>query len=241
MALILKNGAIFLHIPKTGGNWVATVLRECNLVKGSIGDQKHIDIDRLFSLPCDSRWGLLKQFINWPGSLHGGNKPFMFCFVRHPLSWYESWFKYMTQPARNWRYWGDKTDIRQWHPNALLNGLGSPDFNQFVRNVLRERPGYVTELFGWYTKPQVDFIGKQENLREDLIKVLNMMELSFDEVLIREFPMVGLSPKPQEKIVWEKDVREEAYRSEYAGIIRYGYLPGNSGLCAAGETEGNKQ
>lgn len=38
MVLLLKKcGAIFLHIPKTGGSWVSRVLWECDLVEKRLG------------------------------------------------------------------------------------------------------------------------------------------------------------------------------------------------------------
>lgn len=37
MAVILKDGSVFLHIPKTGGTWVTSVLRELGLARCSIG------------------------------------------------------------------------------------------------------------------------------------------------------------------------------------------------------------
>ena len=84
------------------------------------------------------------------------------------------------------------------------------------------RPGYVTELFGWYTKPQIDFIGKQESLRDDLVKVLKIMNVDFDEDFIRTYKEVGVSPT--KKIVWDEDLKTEMFKLEYAGVVRYGYL-----------------
>jgi len=67
----------------------------------------------------------------------------MFCFVLHPLKWYESWLKYMAQPARNWRAWGSRQDLFDWHPNTVLNGCGASEFNQSVRNVVAKWSGYA--------------------------------------------------------------------------------------------------
>ncbi len=222
MALLLNNGAIFLHVPKTGGNWVTTILRESNLVKSEIS-HKHADIDMVFPSVFINRNVLLK-YIMRKLRVFRRSRPFTFCFVRHPLSWYESWFKYMSQPSRSWKDWGDEFDKYNWHPNSILNGLGDPDFNQFVRNVIQERPGYVTELFGSYTKRKIDFIGRQENLVNDLIKVLRIMNVDFDEEFIRNHKKEGTSPEPKERIVWADDLKSEVSKLEYAGIVRYGYL-----------------
>lgn len=225
MALLLKDGSIFLHIPKTGGNWVTTVLREQNLVRAEFG-HKHADLAHLFSRPAKRR---LRNLPGWLGMLGArrhwarGGKPFMFCFVRHPLTWYESWFKYMNQAHTNWRNFGDEKSLYDWHPNAVLNGLGSTDFNRFVRNVAARRPGYVTELYGAYTAPAVDFVGKQENLREDLIRVLTRLGLEFDEAFIRSHREVGVSSPQSVEVAWDAELRQQVEKLEYAGLVRYGY------------------
>ena len=147
----------------------------------------------------------------------------MFCFVRNPLRWYESWFKYMEQPSRQWKFWGDERDIYDWHPNSILNGLGQCGFPEFVQNVNKKRPGYVTELYGWYTKPQIDFIGKQEQLVDDFIEVLKIMNLDFDEEFVRNYGKVGASPNPEKEVNWPDELKMTTALLEYAGMIRYGY------------------
>ena len=47
MALLLKNNAVFLHIPKTGGTWVRSVLQEFDLVQGPLG-HGHSDFERAY-------------------------------------------------------------------------------------------------------------------------------------------------------------------------------------------------
>jgi len=222
MSLILKNGAVFLHIPKTGGNWITHVLRELNLVDRQLS-HKHADVDH-FLWPT---WhpGRREAITRSVRQLFQPNEtyPYMFCFVRNPLSWYESWFKYMSQPSRQWRYWGNEKDVFDWHPNAMLNGLGSPDFNTFVKHVAAKRPGYVSELYSWYVRPQVDFVGKQENLVEDLIDILRKMNVDFDEELVRNYQRVGVSPNTQQPIIWQPELRKEVALLEYSGLVRYGY------------------
>lgn len=234
MALVLKNGAIFLHIPKTGGNFITEILEKCDVVDSAIG-HKHCDVDRLCTPMTNSVKKIAKYWFRrrFGGLRHsknrfGENTPFMFCFVRHPLRWYESWFKYQTQPSRNWMNWGDEANPYKWHPNAALNGTGDADFNRFVENVIAKRPGYVSEMFSWYTKPPVAMIGRQENLVHDLVRGLKEAGLEFDENLILNYPRVGVSPEPPKKIVWDSDLRDEVLRLEYPAIVRYGYATGDS-------------
>lgn len=224
MAITLKNGAVFLHIPKTGGNWVTTMLHELGLV-AEVVSYKHADLDRFFApkVPQKGRKALLKYTFKQLFEPKSGPQPFMFCFVRNPLAWYESWFKYMDKHRYRWRHWGDAHDVNKWHPNSILNGLGQCDFPQFVQNVNSKRPGYVTELYGWYTKPQMDFVGKQEQLVDDFIKVLTIMDVKFDEDFIRGYGKVGVSPEPDNTLTWPEPLRLETALLEYAGLVRYGY------------------
>lgn len=229
MALLLKCGAVFLHIPKTGGSWVTHVLNKCNLVERAFG-HKHADMDRVLYHP-NFLGGrkylseLIKRRLHPMFQKQYERTNYKFCFVRHPMSWYESWWKYMSGPELRWGHWGDEHNVEKWHPNSILNGLGDDDFNSFVRKVIKKRPGYVTELYGWYTKPGIDFIGKQENLVDDLIFVLNHLNVNFDEDRIRTSARVLASPTPKKPIKWEEDLRKEVERLEYAGIVRYKYLP----------------
>lgn len=43
MAIILKNGECFLHIPKTGGSFVNHILDDVGITKRKIGYHKHLD------------------------------------------------------------------------------------------------------------------------------------------------------------------------------------------------------
>lgn len=233
MALMLKNGAVFVHIPKTGGMWVTDVLTKCGLVKYRFS-QKHADMERI--LHCGRHYPLwhLKKCLRrgplWHRDIVAG---FKFCFVRHPLRWYESFWRYMC--GRGWNEWAHRTRSgkRLWHPNAMLDGLGSDDFNEFIRGVAARRPGYVTEYLGWYTTPEMDFIGKQESLVDDLIRVLDVLNENYDEDRIRNWPRVNESRGPKGRPEWDPELRAEVERLEYAALVRYGYA--ESGLVSLDE------
>ena len=89
MALILKNGAVFLHIPKTGGNWVTRILEELDLIDTEV-PHKHADVCHFFSQWSKQGRGIFGGRLGRDRSQAKQDKPFMFCFVRNPLSWYES-------------------------------------------------------------------------------------------------------------------------------------------------------
>jgi hypothetical protein len=226
MALLLKNGAVFLHIPKTGGTWVRHVLKELDMIKGRMG-HSHSDYERAFwhdKLHHDVKVvryivGRAIRYSRAQVKMEPGC--FKFCFVREPLSWYESWWRYMQ--STNWPDRGNEHDPYRWDPNSVLNGLGSPDFNTFMYNVNKKRPGYVTEMYGWYVRPGIGFVGKQECLRQDLIKAFSLMKLDVYASRILSVPAQNETPSHVPKPEWDPVLRKETLRLEYAGYVRFGY------------------
>lgn len=223
MAMQLKNGAIFLHIPKTGGNWVRSILERAGLVQSEIG-HKHCDIDRVLFDPFLDKGVLngLKRMLT-VGKAAAADRPFTFCFVRHPLRWYESWFKYMSQPNRAWRDWPVRIGRYDRHPNAPLNGLGAEDFNVFIRNVLDKEPGFVTRMYASYTKRGVAFVGRQETIREDLLEILGILGVEVDKSLVLASDRVGVSETPKNPIGWDAELKQEMIRQEYSCLCQYNY------------------
>jgi hypothetical protein len=115
------------------------------------------------------------------------------------------------------------TGHRAWHPNAVLEDLRDDDFNRFMRNVLARCPGYVTAMFESYTVPALDFVGRQEDLVEDLLAVLRLLNEDFEETRIRELAPVNVSRTPRQEVLWEEPVRRLVEQHERDGIVRFGY------------------
>jgi hypothetical protein len=105
----------------------------------------------------------------------------------------------------------------------MVNRLGSPDFNTFVHNVNRKRPGFVTEMYGWYVRPGIGFVGKQENLRRDLIQAFSLIKVEVDAGKILAIPSQNETPTDIAKPEWDPALKKETLRLEYAGYVRYGY------------------
>lgn len=222
MAILLKSGDIFLHIPKTGGNWVTRVLAEQNLILDVIG-HKHSDVAHTFSLNSEINGKLLKYFIKKKIGLLK-SKPFVFCMVRHPLSWFESWYKYMSQDKIRWKCWGRKGIVASWHPNAPLDRCCHTSFEDFLHWIVDNRPGYVSHLLNAYTYEGVDFVGKQENLACDLVDALNQTSMSFDAERIMNHGPVGVSEFDDSKLNCSSEIKEEILKLEYSALVKYGYV-----------------
>ena len=221
MALLLHHDALFLHVPKTGGMWVSAALRDLGAVRCRVAT-KHSDMERV--LNCARRHpgryveAVFKAGPAWQRHARGA---FKFCFVRHPLAWYESYWSFTR--ARGWTVWGvDKRGHPRWHPNAPLDGLGDDDFNRFMRNVLARSPGYVSRMYAWYATPAIDFVGKQEHLVDDLMTALRTIGCAFDERALRARPPVNASARSGVP-AWDPVLKSEVASAESAAFERFGY------------------
>src|SRR5262249_20799616 len=92
VGVILKCGAVFLHIPKTGGSWVEQALRACGQVHRFL-PHRHADMTRVMHYKkfqkFRPRFWIRDRRIGMPESPMLG-ATYRFCFVRNPLKWYES-------------------------------------------------------------------------------------------------------------------------------------------------------
>jgi hypothetical protein len=228
MAFLLKNGAVFLHVPKTGGEWVKLLLQELDLIEAPLGHQ-HSDWERSFwhdKLHRDlkvARYLFRRAVGSSRAQARIDPNCFRFCFIREPLRWYESYWRFMQSLNWNWKTWGDERDPHRWHPCSMLNELEDADFNSFMHGVNRKRPGFVTEMYGWYVRPGIGFVGKTENLREDLIRALRLMNVQVDVERVLLASPLNEGPAHIPLPEWDPAVRKETLRLEYAGYVRFGY------------------
>jgi hypothetical protein len=105
---------------------------------------------------------------------------YILTFVRHPIAYYESVWKWLTNniaPRNNrfrrmLRYW-------RWHPFKSAAFYYSDDFNIWVQRMIDSDPMWYTRMVENYVGPPggefVDFIGRTETLQSDLIQALTVM------------------------------------------------------------------
>jgi hypothetical protein len=199
VALIIRNDLLYLHIPKTGGNWLTSVLERQGLVLSSIG-HKHATYD----LVC----GLLQSHNGKSlASKYLSANPTVFCVVRHPIKWYESWFRY--QYSREWRDWGKQGDFYKWHVMSDLNSSTSDDFNQFIYNVNSKTPGYVSQLFAKYVNNSSARALKNENLNEEFAEFLEQLGIGGNYDAVRKSPRIGESPRID--LEWDSALLKQTY------------------------------
>ena len=191
MALILPR-SVFYHIPKTGGTFVRLSLRQAGFcVNLEVGGHNH----------------------TYPSQCRIKNR-FSFAFVRHPLSWYES-------------YWTYKQYISKWDPrNTVDANTQSEKFSTFIQKMIDTYPGYVSCIYQLYTEidtpNEINFIGRQENLREDLCHALTEAGENFDKERIHSFPVKNVSPSHPE---WDPAQRKKIIELESFAFKRFNYDP----------------
>lgn len=130
-----------------------------------------------------------------------------FTFVRHPLNWYRSFFAH--RDRNGWRPHEGGIDLYQ-----------SKSFNEWVTKVCEEVPHYLTAMYGRRITDKITFVGKQENLIEDLVKVLKMAKQPFDEKKLREVEPVNVGNNIPD---YDPAVAEKVMKSESQIITKYNY------------------
>ena len=163
---VCTDKSVFYHIAKTGGVWVKEAMSRSGLLYSRC-DNKRV------SHP----FGLKREHATPDVILDKYKRGrFSFCFVRHPVTWLQSFWCYRVRTSR----------LDKKFP---LDYLWDDDFEAFVYNVLASYPdGFVSRLYQYYVGENadaIDYVGRQENLADDLVCALKIAGERFDECLLR--------------------------------------------------------
>lgn len=200
--------SIFFHVPKTGGTWVTTVLE--NTVPGA--EKLHIDYE--------NKLNLRRQHVypsKVPRKVRGSK--LLFCFVRNPYEWYRSFWSYRV-PA-GWDLGHENENI---NPSVVDVRCGNKDFNEFVLNCVKVFPkGLLTTIYKKYVD-HVHFVGRQESLREDLVKILSSAGETFDyKYIMGKGKLNESSANYKVNSVYLDETKERLYENEKWVFERFVY------------------
>lgn len=184
---LINSKSIFFHIPKTGGTWIHRALENAGVETSHFTPK---------GFPHSTR--------------HDENTDgyYTFAFVREPISWYKSYWKYRMNTGWEPSWWLDK------HCKAN-------NFSVFMRNVIRKQRPHVTELYARHLgiPSKLNFVGKQENIVEDLVHVLNEVGEKFDEEKLRDTPKQNVGDS--ESIVIDKTLENEILELEKVALTTW--------------------
>jgi len=154
MAIRLNNNSIFIHIPKTGGQWVAHVLRLMGLYSNK-EKQSHLNVKKVKEY--------LKEDVRFFG------------FIRHPLEWFKSsWSQHRDDPGVRERNLTCISRGNLWtaeHSGRQFADFMQGDLNVALEKMIDKYPGFISWLFNEYTEG-LDYVGRFEYLRIDLEDIL---------------------------------------------------------------------
>lgn len=199
-----KTG-VYLHIPKCAGVWF---YHAAGVVRG----KPFTDADYVHSA-CGNPFHPLLGDVTTEHDL-------VFSVVRHPVTWYESWWKF--QAGGGW--------VQHSHGDGwwCVNGTercGSDDFSTFIRLMLRWEPGFVTRMYEWYVGPPgrvlVNQIGRFENLHEDCARFFRSLGYDTTAADLRKIKPNNVSLKRAGRPVWDPGLRRRVIEAELPTIRRF--------------------
>lgn len=238
MAIYLKDyNAVFLHIPKTGGIHVRYILKDVLHLNTVDTGYRHSHRNFLGRRAITSS---VLRFVPFKVKLalhnlllHIGTdeyrNAFKFAFVRHPLDWYHSYWTYRIKKLleRNLKSWSIPRSSTLWAPLAdFQKNCGSFVFEKFIDNVIEKHPGFLTkfyELFIGTEEYPINFIGRAENLNEDLIKALKKIGVSFDAEKIRHVAKIHATDNKYKRLAVYKEEQKQKILELEHGIIKRFY------------------
>lgn len=196
MTSILKNGSVFIHVPKTGGSYLSRTLHALGLAHLCMMAQPHAN-----------------------AYYFTGYRPFVrFAFVRHPWDWLMSYWAYKQATGCHPAVYLDQMvvkaegDFNMWI-RMLYANEGQP-VNEFM------------SLFVGTMAAPIEFIGRYENLQEDFKAALRVAELldcagGVPESLVDQVWVDKPEPAYRESLMAMKSSRELVLRCEEQYLDRF--------------------
>lgn len=213
MARLLPSGLLIQHIPRTGGT---TIERSLELLG--------MPFDRCLSWQ-PKRFPKKHSLLNYYFRTKLLQVKRIACFVRHPIEYYESTWKYFCKKpadvARHYTNW-------DWHPQATaakwFDHCGGASFNDWAFLMTINEPAWYTRMVEQYVGPPggewVQFVGRTESLVVDFNRMLKWSGDDRWGLLPEDAPRHNVITVA-EPLEWEDSVRDRVLISEQLMLRRF--------------------
>lgn len=206
-AIIVNNDVLFLHVPRTGGSFITKLLRK----RWGVTQLSSRNMPEYYGHALIGHFGDLQRY------------RFTFAFVRHPVSWVESIWKFIQSRKYPWRPF-KKSLHGRWHPWDILLSYEADEFLDWIHNIIRNEPGLFTRMTEWFVGPPdsrlIDFIGRYDTLHADICTALTLARLPDPPSLADVQAMEPVSPRPG-VVEWQIDSLNAFKQSERVLIKRF--------------------
>ncbi len=207
-----EHDAIFIHIPRTGGTWFKET---CKKLGFKYALNSHTTSQRLSGYHSRFKHSPLCQYK--PEFL--AKIRFSFTFIRHPLDYYASVWKWMmSEPLEYLEKWG-----RAFPWNIPFNQFDRR-FNFWVNNMLDHEPCWVTRLYETYCGPRglkyLSHVGKTEDLFHSLSTIFKKVGFDHDRSLLRDLCEHKVNDR-KANVDWDRGLKRAVLNAERVIIQRY--------------------
>lgn len=194
MPTLITERMLYLHVPKTGGTWVAAALRAAGVSYQALstrlgpGSRGHANLEEARAY----------------------TDRYTVAFVRHPLDVYRSlWANSMRD---------------YWPEGRQLADAPADDFATSADRLIALGPGFVSKLFTEFTGPPeapISFVGRYESLADDLVRALDAAGEPHDEAALRAVAPVNTNDYTRHEAVYDLTLAERVARAEQESITRW--------------------
>jgi hypothetical protein len=207
--LIVLEHSAFLHVPKTGGTWVAHALHAAGV---TFFQERVWDRDRE---PHDH------VPLRWARQRYGDKR--LFAFVRRPDLWWASYFHWKRHVG-----WRGK--------NGIDARCAAADFPTFIDRVLAHYPGHLRAVYEEFVGPAdwpIWRVGRHERLVEELDAILTAAGERYDREALLAFGSRRINAAGAYVAEWRPGQREALLEAEAAVLARF--YPEEAGVADLAE------
>jgi len=179
-----EERALFVHVPKTGGQFVMRLLESLGLARATPPIGGAVRADPVAHVPA---WAVSSAV------------DFSFGFVRHPVGWMESYYNFVLGRVADNGGRHPAWNPGMWHPLNAFDALPPGAWasaDAMVDAIYDAQPAFVGRLYRLFLGDLglgVDFIGKQETMAEDLSVVTARLGHPVAPAVIAARPRINVS------------------------------------------------